>query len=93
MFSLLSKCVDYGSRRSKICPDKPLEPIIDDVGRRIGTNPSKQSFGKSILVHSKAKEDKCDSSCSYFSSYLYHQPLPESQKSRKIRPDRDLLEP
>ena len=36
------------------------------------------------MVHSKATEDKCHSSWAYLSSYRYHQPLPESRKSRNL---------
>ena len=69
MFSLLSKCVDYGSRRPKICPDRPPGPRTDDLERQIGANPSERSISKALLAPSKAKKDKCDSSCSYLSSY------------------------
>ena len=59
-------------------------PIIDDHGRRIGTNPGERGFGEPMMVHDKATEDKCDSSWAYLSSYIYHQPLPGSQKSRNL---------
>ena len=67
-------------------PDRPPGPIIDDLEQRIGPNPSERSFGKSLLVHctSKATDDKCDSSWAYLSSYVYHQPRPESPKSAQI---------
>ena len=51
-----------------------------------------QTSVKPMCVHETATEEKCDGRWAYLSSYLYHQPLPESQKSRKIRPDRDLRE-
>jgi len=51
----------------------PGRPIIDDLERYIGTNPSERSFGKSIMVHDKATEDWCDVSWAYLSSYIYHQ--------------------
>ena len=68
----------------KNLPRSTPGPIIDDLERRIGTNTSKRSLGRSILVHSKAKENKCDRSWSYLSSYIYHQPRPDSQKSRNL---------
>ena len=78
------KCIDYVSRRSKLCPDR-------DPGahyrRHSATNWAKSQrpkLCKSIMVHSKAKEDKCGSSWAYLSSYIYHQLLIETQKSRNL---------
>ena len=36
-----------------------------------------------MCAHTTAMDDRCDSSWAYLSSYVYHQPLPESKKSRK----------
>ena len=55
----LSITAPEGQKSVKI---DPPGPIIDDLERRIGTNPSERSLKRSVLVHSKAKEDKCDSS-------------------------------
>ena len=65
-------------------PSQPPGQIIDTLERRIGTNSSKRSFGKSASVHQLATEDKCDSSSAYLSRCVYHQPIPESQKSRNL---------
>ena len=35
-------------------------------------------------AHTTAAEDRCDSSWAYLSSYIYHQPLIESKKSRNL---------
>ena len=76
--------INYGSWRSKMCPDRPVGPIRDDLERQIGTNPSERGLGMPILVHNKAKKYKCDSSWSNLSSYKYYQPLSESKKSRNL---------
>ena len=71
------------SKISKICPDRdPREPNLA-LEQRNGPNPNDQSLGMPMGAHNTATEDKCDSSWAYLSSYIYHQPLPESQKSRK----------
>ena len=51
--------------------------------RQYGPNPSDRSIGQPVGAHKTATEDKCHSSWAYLSSYRYHQPLPESLKSRK----------
>ena len=71
-------------KNCKICPERPPEGIIDDLERRNGPNPSDQCIGKPVGSHETATEDKCDGSWAYLSSYLYYQPLPESQKSRNL---------
>ena len=45
------------------------EAIIDDLERRIGTNPSKRDVVKPLLVYREATEEKCDVSWAYLSSY------------------------
>ena len=68
----------------KICPERPRGPIIDDLERRNGRNPSDRSIGMPMGAHKTATEDKGDSSWAYLSSYLYHQPCTESQKCRNL---------
>ena len=76
-------CQQFKFRRGGTFAEKT---IIDGLERRIGTNPSEQSLGKSLLVYRNAIEDKCNGSWAYLSRYLYHQ----SFKISKICPDRSL---
>ena len=73
----------------EICPDRDPREQNLALERRNGPNPSERSFGRSILVHSKATEDKYGISWVYLSSYGYHQP---AQKPKNL-PDRDPREP
>ena len=68
--------------------------IIDDLERQIRTNSNKGSYGKLIPVHTKATEDRCDTSWTYLSIYIYHQPAQDLQNLPRstTRPLIDNLE-
>ena len=63
---------------------RPPGGTIVAVERRKGPNPIDRCNGKPMCVHKMAMEDKCDSRWVYLSSYLYHQPHPESQKLQNL---------
>ena len=70
-------------QKIKICPERPTGAIIDDREGQNGPNPRERSLDKLLCVHINATEDKSDNSWAYLSNYIYHQPRPESRKSRK----------
>ena len=72
------------SQKSRNLPRSTSGSQYLALERRNGPNPSERSIGMPISAHKTATEDKCDSSWAYLSSYLYHQPLIETQKSRNL---------
>ena len=54
------------------------------LDRRNGPNPSDRCIGTPMGVHKMDTEDNSVISWAYLSSYIYHEPLPESKKSRNL---------
>ena len=49
-----------------------------------GPNPSERCIGRLMCAPEIPTEDKCDGRWAYLSSYLYRQPLPESQNLENL---------
>ena len=56
--SLYHQPLPQSKKSSKICRERPPGPIIDDLERRYGPNPSDRSFGTSLGAHKPATGDK-----------------------------------